>query len=56
MKRWKQRPEGSSWGDFGEDDQKGKINLVTPDIRLKAAAEIKTGTSFCRSTIQAATH
>jgi hypothetical protein len=49
MKRWTHRPEGSNWGDFGEDDQKGRINLITPEIRLKAAAEIKNGISFCLS-------
>ncbi|ETR76934.1 cyclase [Afipia sp. P52-10] len=49
MRRWKNRPEGSNWGEFGEDDQKGRINLITPDIRLKAAAQIKHGLSFCLS-------
>jgi hypothetical protein len=49
VKRWKHRPEGSNWGDFGEDDQKGRINLITPEIRLKAAAEIRSGLSFCLS-------
>jgi len=28
-KRWVNRPEGSNWGDFGEDDQLGRINLLT---------------------------
>ncbi len=27
-KRWKRRPEGSNWGEFGEDDQKGRLNLL----------------------------
>jgi hypothetical protein len=35
-KRWKNRPEGSTWGDWGEDDQKGRMNLLTPE-RVKAA-------------------
>ncbi len=26
-KRWTQRPEGSTWGDWGEDDELGRINL-----------------------------
>jgi len=30
-KRWVNRPEGSTWGDFGEDDQRGRINLLTPE-------------------------
>ena len=49
MKRWKQRPEGSNWGEFGEDDQRGRINLITPAIRKAAAAEIREGLSFCLS-------
>src|SRR5271156_4349575 len=24
--RWKNRPEGSTWGDFGPDDQCGRLN------------------------------
>lgn len=28
--RWKHRPEGSTWGDFGPDDELGRLNLVTP--------------------------
>jgi hypothetical protein len=30
-RRWKQRPQGSTWGDFGEDDQLGRLNLLTPE-------------------------
>jgi len=26
MQRWKHRPEGSNWGDFGPDDQLGRLN------------------------------
>jgi kynurenine formamidase len=48
-KRWTQRPEGSNWGDFGQDDQLGRINLLTPDKRLEGAAEIKIGRAFCLS-------
>lgn len=29
--RWKQRPPGSTWGDFGPDDQYGRMNLLTPE-------------------------
>lgn len=47
--RWKKRPEGSNWGDFGPDDQLGRLNLLTPEVRLKAAREIKTGEVFCLS-------
>ena len=48
-KRWKNRPEGSTWGDWGEDDQLGRLNLLTPE-RIKAAvAEVRDGRSFCLS-------
>jgi hypothetical protein len=48
-KRWRRRPEGSNWGDFGEDDQVGRLNLITPDRRLAAAREIQAGLSFALS-------
>jgi hypothetical protein len=35
-RRWKQRPEGSNWGEFGDDDQHGRLNLLTPARRLCA--------------------
>jgi hypothetical protein len=49
MARWQQRPEGSNWGDFGADDQLGRINLLTPERRRRAAAEIKEGIAFSLS-------
>jgi len=49
MRRWKNRPEGSNWGDFGDDDQRGRMNLITPGIRKAAAREIVEGISFCLS-------
>lgn len=48
-KRWKNRPEGSTWGDFGADDQKGRLNLLTPEKVLQGIAEVKTGKTFCLS-------
>ena len=30
-KRWRRRPDGSNWGDFGDDDQRGRLNLLTPE-------------------------
>ena len=48
-KRWKNRPQGSTWGDFGPDDEVGRINLLTPERRLEANKEVKAGTSFCLS-------
>ena len=47
--RWKQRPPGSNWGDFGADDQLGRLNLLTPEKVLAGVAEVKTGRSFCLS-------
>jgi hypothetical protein len=47
--RWKNRPEGSNWGDFGADDQRGRLNLLTPDRVVRAVAEVKTGRTFCLS-------
>jgi kynurenine formamidase len=49
MSRWVNRPEGSNWGEFGENDQIGRLNLITPEKVLAAAAEVKTGERFCLS-------
>lgn len=46
MRRWLKRPEGSNWGDFGDDDQIGRMNLVTPQRRLAAMAEVCEGLAF----------
>lgn len=48
-KRWKQRPAGSNWGDFGEDDQLGRLNLLTPEKVLEGVREIREGLAFCLS-------
>lgn len=48
-KRWKQRPAGSTWGDFGADDQLGRLNLLTPEKVRQGVAEVKEGLSFCLS-------
>src|SRR5262249_55051102 len=47
--RWKRRPEGSNWGEFGPDDQRGRMNLVTPKKVLEGIAEVKEGHTFCLS-------
>lgn len=49
MPRWTHRPEGSNWGEFGPDDQLGRLNLLTPERVRAAAAEIREGHSFCLS-------
>lgn len=47
--RWKQRPEGSTWGDWGPDDQLGRMNLVDRTKVLQGIAEVKEGRTFCLS-------
>jgi len=48
-KRWTRRPDGSTWGDWGDDDELGRINLVTPEKVLEGAREVHAGISFCLS-------
>jgi len=47
--RWKRRPEGSNWGEFGLDDRLGRLNLITPERRRAAIAEAREGIVFCLS-------
>ena len=47
--RWTHRPEGSNWGDFGADDELGRLNLLTADKVLQGVAEVREGRSFCLS-------
>ncbi|HZT62332.1 MAG TPA: cyclase family protein [Burkholderiales bacterium] len=44
--RWKQKPPGSNWGEFGPDDQRGRMNYVTREKVLQGIAEVKEGISF----------
>lgn len=39
-------PEGASWGVFGDDDEVGTINLMTPERVVWAAQSIKSGRVF----------
>ena len=48
-KRWTQRPEGSTWGDFGDDDELGRVNLLTPEKVLQGIREVEAGVSFSLS-------
>ncbi|NYT36411.1 cyclase family protein [Allopusillimonas soli] len=47
--RWQNRPEGSNWGDFGPDDQLGRVNLLTQEQVLKGVREVREGKVFCLS-------
>jgi kynurenine formamidase len=48
-KRWQQRPPGSTWGDWGDDDELGRINLLTPEKVLQGVREVQAGIRFCLS-------
>ncbi|RMX05875.1 cyclase family protein [Corticibacter populi] len=47
--RWKQRPPGSTWGDFGADDRLGRLNLLTPEKVRQGAAQVREGLRFSLS-------
>lgn len=36
-------PPFSAWGLYGKDDALGTLNLLTPEVVVEAAKEIKTG-------------
>lgn len=48
-RRWVNAPPGSHWGEFGPDDQLGRMNLVTPQKVLQGIAEVQAGRSFSLS-------
>ena len=35
----------SNWGRWGADDEHGTLNLITPDVRVRAAALVRDGVS-----------
>lgn len=37
------------WGDFGPDDELGRLNLLTPNTRKRAAGYVQEGVTFCLS-------
>lgn len=47
--RWKRRPPGSNWGDFGPDDCIGRLNLLSREKILQGIDCVKEGRSFCLS-------
>lgn len=47
--RWKHAPANSNWGEFGPDDQRGRMNLVTRAKVLQGIAEVQEGKTFCLS-------
>lgn len=47
--RWTRRPEGSNWGDFGPDDQIGRLNYLTAEKVRDAAREVREGLVFSLS-------
>ncbi|KAJ5593901.1 uncharacterized protein N7459_000109 [Penicillium hispanicum] len=36
-------PPGNAWGRFGRNDELGTLNLLTPEVIVEAAREIRTG-------------
>jgi kynurenine formamidase len=48
-RRWTQRPEGSNWGEFGDDDQLGSLNYIDAAAVRRGVGEVKDGRSFCLS-------
>jgi kynurenine formamidase len=48
-RRWTRRPEGANWGEFGPDDQLGRLNLVGPEKVRQGVAEVREGRTFCLS-------
>jgi hypothetical protein len=47
--RWRRRPLGSNWGEFGPDDRRGRLNLITQKKVRQGLAEAKEGLTFCLS-------
>jgi hypothetical protein len=48
-KRWKEHPPGSTWGELRDDDELGRINLLTPEKVLRGVSEVQVGVTFCLS-------
>lgn len=48
-RRWIHRPPGSNWGDFGDDDTLGRLNLITAEKTRQGLAEAVEGLVFSLS-------
>jgi kynurenine formamidase len=48
-RRWVNRPTGSNWGEFGDNDRLGRLNLLTAEKTLQGIAEVRDGKTFCLS-------
>lgn len=48
--RWKKAPPGSHWGEFGADDQLGRMNLVDAAKVREGVAEVREGIASQYST------
>ena len=56
--------ENNNWGRWGDDDERGALNLLTPEVVMRGAAAITTGKVYpsasrsrpraCRSSTTAA--
>ncbi|WP_373083485.1 cyclase family protein [Zhongshania sp.] len=49
MPKWLCQPQGAKWGEFGENDQIGRMNLINPRRRRRALAEAVEGQVFLLS-------
>ena len=47
--RWRHKPKQSNRGEFGPDDEVGRLNLITPEKVLQGIAEVREGRTFCLS-------
>ncbi|MGH9038413.1 MAG: hypothetical protein ACRD0O_21870, partial [Acidimicrobiia bacterium] len=39
-------PEGSNWGVFGDDDEVGTLNFLTPEAVLRGVASVREGRAY----------
>lgn len=49
MPNWQRRPDGSNWGDFGVNDELGRVNLLGKAQVRKGVSEVQAGHTFCLS-------